>query len=240
MHFNTDILCMLLMCRYFVVDGDYVTLEDNDDVGFAIRTCGGLNVKIIRNSKTSEDTTATPSQWRLELLEIRDRVNRLLDVLDGNELTNFVPSAPTLSKFNLKEVSSIPFVKDPPVIPITLNKPTQTKETSLASSAETTEFDPLTGVSSSDDKRTDAGLTEIAGGTSALQNQAQPSASSTEVKQVIDSFHATARDTHSYGVSSNLTNRRTGQQDEQPPQHNQPQTSSLFDGGRGVSIFKKN
>lgn len=99
-----------------------------------------------------------------------------------------------------------------------------------------TEFDPLNGVSTMDDRRHSTASSVVS----------QKSVSTDQVNKVIESFQPSSRESHSpsVGVSSNSTTVRA----EPPKQQTNLQssatqiqtsqtTNSLFDYGRGVSIL---
>ncbi|CAG7819809.1 unnamed protein product [Allacma fusca] len=80
-----------IVIKYQDEDGDMVTIFDSADLSFAITYCRVLRLKIIVKEKAKDSKEDVVAQLknigireiRQELKELRDRANRLLDILDA-------------------------------------------------------------------------------------------------------------------------------------------------------------
>jgi len=71
-----------LLLKYKDEDGDLITIMDNSDLSFAIQYCRVLRLTIIVGVEDSQKKTGNAGkEVTKELREIRDRVNKLLDML---------------------------------------------------------------------------------------------------------------------------------------------------------------
>merc|ERR1719431_2275810 len=73
-----------LLLKYKDEDGDLITIMDNSDLSFAIQYCRVLRLTIIvgvEDSKKKVGNAGVGPEVTKELREIRDRVNKLLDML---------------------------------------------------------------------------------------------------------------------------------------------------------------
>ena len=73
-----------LLLKYKDEDGDLVTIMDNSDLSFAIQFCRVLRLTIILGVEGTKKTVAVGSAVTKELREIRDRVNKLIDMVSDS------------------------------------------------------------------------------------------------------------------------------------------------------------
>jgi len=78
-----------LLLKYKDEDGDLITIMDNSDLSFAIQYCRVLRLTIIVGVEDSQKKTGNAgTEVTKELREIRDRVNKLLDMLTDSSKGN--------------------------------------------------------------------------------------------------------------------------------------------------------
>ena len=70
-----------LLLKYKDEDGDLVTIMDNSDLSFAIQYCRVFRLTIICGSEAEKKAVAVGHEVTKELREIRDRVNKLIDIV---------------------------------------------------------------------------------------------------------------------------------------------------------------
>ena len=70
-----------LLLKYKDEDGDLVTIMDNSDLSFAIQYCRVLRLTIICGAEAEKKAVAVGHEVTKELREIRDRVNKLIDIV---------------------------------------------------------------------------------------------------------------------------------------------------------------
>ncbi|ODN02484.1 Protein TFG, partial [Orchesella cincta] len=79
---------MDILMKYKDEDNDLITIFDSSDLAFAMQYCRILKLKILRKPAASSPVEATNievGKIRSELIEIRDRVNSILDSLSSSE-----------------------------------------------------------------------------------------------------------------------------------------------------------
>ncbi|CAL8105025.1 unnamed protein product [Orchesella dallaii] len=79
---------MDILLKYKDEDGDLITIFDSSDLAFAMQYCRILKLKILRKSAAStptETANVEVGKIRSELIEIRDRVNGILDSLSPDD-----------------------------------------------------------------------------------------------------------------------------------------------------------
>jgi len=70
-----------LLLKYKDEDGDLITIMDNSDLSFAIQYCRVLRLTIIVGVEDSQKGVVVGTEVTKELREIRDKVNKLLDMV---------------------------------------------------------------------------------------------------------------------------------------------------------------
>ena len=80
-----------LLLKYKDEDGDLITIMDNSDLSFAIQYCRVLRLTIIVGVEDSQKKTGNAGTEVIkELREIRDRVNKLLDMLTDSSKVQII------------------------------------------------------------------------------------------------------------------------------------------------------
>lgn len=93
---------------FFVPDGDLITIFDSSDLSFAIQCSRILKLQILFNNKQSKDSTLPlmvndVAEIKSQLRTIRDKVNKLLDVLDGDQSKQMQNNVINESKYTVYE-----------------------------------------------------------------------------------------------------------------------------------------
>ena len=70
-----------LSLKYKDEDGDLITILDNSDLSYAIQCCRVLRLTIICGQETEKKIYKVGKEVSKELRVIRDRVNKLLDIV---------------------------------------------------------------------------------------------------------------------------------------------------------------
>lgn len=101
-----------IVIKYKDEDGDLITIFDSSDLSFAIQYSRFLKLQILFKS----DLTAAASDAKIscteirnikqELRSIRDKVNEILDTLDGKENNNIIPKQEAASVVRNENVKS--------------------------------------------------------------------------------------------------------------------------------------
>jgi len=73
-----------LLLKYKDEDGDLITITDNSDLSFAIQYCRVLRLAIIVGGEGNKKVGTVGIEVTKELREIRDRVNKLLDMVSDS------------------------------------------------------------------------------------------------------------------------------------------------------------